>query len=136
MKSSNNPLARWHQIVRAPKTEELLEILADEVTFFSPVVWTPQEGKQLTAMYLAAAAEVLGKNDFEYLREIVSENHACLEFSANVEGVIVNGVDLIEWNEAGKITSFKVMIRPLKAIQKVHQKMYEMLERLKGGGAA
>ena len=103
-------------------------LLSEGVVFHSPVVHTPQVGKAITMQYLAAAFRVFFNESFRYTREIVSINDAILEFQVEIDGIIVNGVDMIRWNEAGQITDFKVMVRPLKAINLIHQKMAEMLQ--------
>ena len=95
--------------------------------FHSPVVHTPQEGRDKVFAYLHAASHVLGGDDFRYLREIVDGDQAMLEFQSSLDGIQINGVDIITWNEEGKISDFKVMVRPLKAINKVWEKMAEML---------
>jgi hypothetical protein len=125
---SNKTLDAWHQIVKSKSPVGLNEILADDVTFHSPVVHTPQEGKAITLLYLTAAHEVLGNESFRYVREVVNEHDAVLEFSVEIEGVLVNGVDMISWNDEGKITDFKVMLRPLQAINIVHQEMGARLQ--------
>ena len=116
---------------RNPKI--LDELLAKEVTFYSPIVWTPQEGKQITKLYLIAALEVFGgkNSNFTYVRQVIDKNQFILEFTTMIDGITVNGVDMIEVNDDDKIISFKVMVRPLKAINKIHEKMGEMLEKLK-----
>lgn len=91
---------------------------------------TPQRGKQITSQYLTAAFHVLSNDSFRYVREVVGERTAVLEFEVEIEGISVNGVDMISWDPAGKIVEFKVMLRPLKAIQLIHQKMRAMLESL------
>jgi len=116
-------LAGWHDIVRRGDFAGLRRLLADDCVFHSPVVHTPQRGKDLTAGYLAAAMQVLGNGTFRYVREVVGERDAVLEFEAELDGIHVNGVDLIRWDEAGRIIDFKVMVRPLKAINLLHQKM-------------
>jgi hypothetical protein len=95
--------------------------------FYSPVVHKPQIGKAITTMYLSAAVHVFGNETFRYVREVIGESDAVLEFETEIEGIVVNGVDIIRWNDEGKITEFKVMIRPLKAINLIHEKMGEML---------
>ena len=121
-------LDEWHRIVRERDPEGLDDLLADDVVFHSPVVHTPQRGKPLTAMYLAAAVIVLGQPSFRYLREIVGTSEAVLEFVVEVDGIEINGVDMIRWNDAGRITDFKVMVRPLKAINWLHQRMAAVLQ--------
>ncbi|HEY1942265.1 MAG TPA: nuclear transport factor 2 family protein [Roseiarcus sp.] len=126
-------VAQWHAIVRSRDAAALDALLADDVVFFSPVVFRPQVGKALTKAYLAAALEVLGNETFRYVGEWTGADSAVLEFVAMVDGVEINGADFIAWNEAGRIVSFKVMVRPLKAIEMVRAKMAAQLER--AGGA-
>lgn len=122
-------LETWHNIVRTRDASGLDKLLADDVVFYSPVVHTPQVGKAITTMYLTAAVHVFGNESFKYVREIVGERDAVLEFETEIDGIVINGVDMIKWNEDGQITEFKVMIRPLKAVNLIHQKMGEMLKR-------
>ena len=124
-------LARWHRIVAARDARELDELLADEVVFHSPVVHTPLRGKAITAKYLAAALQVFGTESFRYVREIAGAHDAVLEFQVDIDGLSVNGVDMIRWDDAGRIVDFKVMLRPLKAVNLIHQKMAALLA---GGG--
>lgn len=126
-----NPLESWHRLVTTKDPTLLDQILADDAVFHSPVVHTPQEGKPIVKLYLMGAAMVLGNDSFKYVRELVDGNNALLEFELELDGIHMNGIDLIRWNENGKITDFKVMVRPLKAVNLIHQKMGEMLERLK-----
>lgn len=116
------------QAPESKNADDLDKILADDVVFHSPVVHTPQEGKDITKMYLTAALYVFANDTFRYVREVVSDTDAVLEFQTDIEGISVNGVDMISWNEKGEISSFKVMVRPLKAINKIHQMMGEMLK--------
>jgi hypothetical protein len=120
---SNNPIARWHQVAKARDVRGLETLLADEAVFLSPVVFTPQVGKAITTKYLAAAFQVLFNESFRYVRELTGERDAMLEFEVEIVGIKVNGVDLIKWNDAGQIIEFKVLLRPLKAVNLVHQKM-------------
>jgi len=122
-----NPLHFWHEFVKTGDTSIFDDLLDEQVVFHSPVVWSPQNGKQLTKMYLTAAMHVLGSGGFHYSKEIVGEQQACLEFETQIGDITVNGVDIITWNKEGKITEFKVMIRPLKAVNAVWEKMAEML---------
>ena len=141
-------LERWHQVAKHCTPEALDEVLAEDVVFHSPVVHTPQEGRAVTKLYLMAAFNVLPgdgsgasgpaeappekrKSNFGYVREVVGERDAVLEFKTEMDGIQVNGIDMIRWNDEGKIIDFKVMIRPLKAIQKVHAGMGAMLEAMK-----
>jgi hypothetical protein len=125
---TNRALETWHQLVRTQDPSGLGALLADDVVFHSPVVHTPQRGKQLAAGYLGAAFRVFFNPGFRYVREIVGETDAMLEFETEVDGIVVNGVDIIKWNAAGQIIEFKVMLRPLKAINVIHQRMAEMLQ--------
>ncbi len=125
-------LALWHKAIETQDTSLLSDMLADDVVFHSPVVHKPQEGKALTFMYLSAAFTVLAGDDFEYRGEYLSETGAALEFRTVIDDVEINGVDMITWNEQGKICDFKVMLRPLKAVNKVHELMAIMLQRIAG----
>jgi ketosteroid isomerase-like protein len=118
----------WHRIVRERDVDALDALLADDVVFHSPVVHTPQRGRPITTMYLTAAVAVFGNASFRYVRELVGARDAVLEFVVEIDGIEVNGVDLIRWNEAGRIVDFKVMLRPLKAINLIHLKMGELLQ--------
>ena len=124
----SNTLEQWHALVRSHDPAGLDDILADEAVFVSPIVHTPQRGKAVTKAYLQAAFSVLSNPSFQYVREIVGPTDAMLEFETEIDGVLVNGVDIITWNEAGKIVEFKVMVRPLKAITLIHERMARMLE--------
>lgn len=124
-----NTIQAWHDFARHPTPAKLSAVLADEVVFHSPVVHKPQPGKSLTMGYLLAAVAVLGKDGFRYVREVIGERDAALEFVTEVDGVEINGVDLIKWNEAGQIIDFKVMVRPLKAVNTLHALMAAMLEQ-------
>jgi hypothetical protein len=123
-------LQKWHDYMDGKGDISLDDILAEDVVFHSPVVHTPQEGREITKKYLAGAATVLGKNDFNYVRTVADGNNAVLEFTAEIEGIHVNGIDLIHVNDEGKITDFKVMLRPLKAVNIVHKGMAAMLEKI------
>ena len=122
-------LYTWHEVASARNVAGLDALLADEVVFHSPVVHTPQVGKKITKLYLAAAVQVFFNESFRYVREIVGPRDAALEFQVEIDGIAVNGIDLIKWNDAGQIVEFKVMIRPLKAINLIHQKMAAMLQK-------
>ena len=126
-------VARWHTMLESKDTSILEELLADDVTFHSPVVHTPQEGKAITTLYLSAANQVFTAGEFKYVREVIDGNNAVLEFQTELDGIHINGVDMIRCNEAGRIVDFKVMVRPLKAINLLHQKMGEMLQQLAAG---
>jgi len=121
-------LESWHRLVLSPDAAGLNALLAEDAVFHSPIVHTPQRGRKLAALYLGAAFQVFFNPSFRYVREIVGESDASLEFETEIDGVLVNGVDLIRWNDAGQIIDFKVMVRPLKAIQLIHQRMATMLE--------
>jgi ribosomal protein S5 len=109
----------------------LLEMLHDDVVFRSPVVHTPQEGKAITFAYLSAAGNTLGNGSFKYTKVFDCGEKAVLEFESEMDGIQINGIDMIEWDADGKIVDFKVMVRPLKAIQTVHAAMGRMLEQMK-----
>ncbi len=123
-----DPLAAWHRLVEDRTVQGLDALLADGVVFHSPVVHTPQAGKAVTTQYLTAAFHVFFNETFRYVREVAGERDAVLEFQVEIDGIAVNGVDMIAWDEAGRIVDFKVMLRPLKAINLIHQKMAAMLQ--------
>jgi len=120
-------LETWHRLVRTNDASGLHDLVAEDAIFHSPVVHTAQPGRKLTVMYLSAAFKVFFNPSFRYVREIVAEHDAMLEFETEIDGILVNGVDIIKWNDAGQIVEFKVMIRPLKGMQVIHQKMGELL---------
>ena len=117
------PIERWRETAKARDPARLEALLAEDVVFLSPVVHTPQRGKAITTKYLAAALAVLGGPDFRYVGQWLGETSAVLEFVTSIDGIEVNGVDIIGWNDEGLIDSFKVMVRPLKAIDVVRQRM-------------
>ena len=135
---------KWYEVMKSNDMNKLDELLAEDVVFYSPVVYTPQKGKDITKMYLMAAGGVFGEeskeevsdskksqSNFKYIKEIIREKSALLEFESEMDGIYVNGVDVISWNEEGKITEFKVIVRPLQAVNMLHQKMQTMLESMK-----
>ena len=125
-------LARWHAYMEHGSDPALLaDLLADDAVFHSPVVHTPQAGKAIVMAYLVAAAHVLGNDTFHYVRELVDGDDMMLEFVTEIDGIAINGVDIIRFNEDGKISDFKVMVRPLKAINKVWEMMGNQLAAAK-----
>lgn len=123
-------VAAWHDYMHAGShPDKLTEMLADDAVFHSPVVHTPQEGKARVFAYLHAASHVLGNDSFEYVREIIDGDTAMLEFTLELDGIRINGVDIIRFDATGRIADFKVMIRPMKAMNKVWEKMGEMLAK-------
>jgi hypothetical protein len=128
---NQTPIEHWHALARAQDAAGLDELLAEEAVFISPVVHTAQRGKAITKAYLSAAFAVFFNPSFRYVREIVGPSDAMLEFETEIDGILVNGVDIIKWNSAGKIVEFKVMVRPLKAITIIHERMAAMLAAAK-----
>jgi len=120
-------LATWHHLVETSDPSGLDALIAEGAVFHSPVVHTPQVGKAITVQYLSAAFAVFFNETFRYVREIVGRNDAALEFQVEIDGIQVDGVDLIQWDAEGRVVDFKVMLRPLKAVNLVHQKMAAML---------
>ena len=125
---TTHPVSLWHQLVQSRDVRGLDALLAEDAVFHSPVVHTPQVGKAITRKYLAAAFRVFFNESFRYVRELTGERDAILEFQVEIDGIQVNGVDMIKWNEQGKIVEFKAMLRPLKAVNLIHQKMAAMLQ--------
>lgn len=130
---SHNPAEIWHKVALSKDPNAISAILHDDCIFESPVVHTPQLGKAITAQYLAAAGFTLGNDTFRYVGEWHRKNSSILEFTAEIDGIKINGIDMISCNDEGLITHFKVMVRPLKAVNMLHQKMGEMLAKMKGG---
>ncbi len=122
-----DPLREWHRIVATGDASAIPALLAADVTFHSPVVHTPQRGAAVTAGYLGAALQVFCNDSFTYVREFRGDRSAVLEFVVQIDGIYVNGVDMIAWNEAGLIADFKVLLRPLKAVNLIHAKMGALL---------
>jgi hypothetical protein len=134
-------IEKWHAHMRGELPGGLDELLDDDVVFYSPIVYTPQEGKAITKLYLEAAGQTLpgdgaksNRGDratqFHYTKEVLAGDTAVLEFETTVDGKYVNGVDIIRVNDAGRIAEFRVMIRPLQAINLVHAQMKAMLESM------
>ncbi|CAN1542374.1 hypothetical protein MCEMIH16_01827 [Caulobacteraceae bacterium] len=126
------PIKQWHAYMDTLDAATLKDLLTEDVVFESPVVHTPQAGRSITMKYLLGAAAVLNNDSFHYENEWYSDTGAVLEFVTVIDGIKVNGVDIIHWNDAGKIDHFKVMVRPLKAINMLHGKMGEMLQSMAG----
>jgi hypothetical protein len=138
-------IEKWHDIMKSGGSnakEKLDNLIHDDVVFYSPVVFTPQKGKEITKLYLAAASGVFStdqktpnsekkESKFKYVKEVVTGNTACLEFETEMNGIYVNGIDLISWDDEDKITEFKVLIRPLQAVNTIHEMMGKMLDQLK-----
>jgi len=131
--SPESVMSDWHHVVTSRDPAALSRLLADDVVFHSPVVHTPQRGKAITFQYLMGAMHVLNNASFRYEREIIGTHDAVLEFTTEIDGIQINGIDLIRWNDAGQIVDFKVMVRPLKAVTMLHQQMGAMLDKLKQG---
>lgn len=127
-------LKRWHEVIEGgSEPAALTNIMREDAVFHSPVVHTPQKGRPIVVAYLTAAGQTLGNDSFQYLREVVDGNTAVLEFQTEMDGIQVNGIDMITFDDEGLITDFKVMVRPLKAVNKVWEMMGAQLERMKAG---
>lgn len=133
MSGAAKGIAAWHKVIEGGSDPQALaDILRDDAVFHSPVVHTPQVGKPIVMAYLTAAGATLGNDNFTYLREVVDGETAVLEFQTEMDGIQINGIDMITFDDDGKIKDFKVMVRPLKAINKVWEMMAAQLERMKG----
>ena len=122
-------IEKWHDMMTGSSNDGLFELLAEDCIFWSPVVHTPQRGRDITYLYLSAASQVFG-DDFRYVSEMVDGSRAVLEFTCAIDDIQINGVDIIQVRD-WQISEFKVMVRPLKAVNKVHERMMRMLEKLK-----
>lgn len=139
----------WHQYLRGGYEPGLDGLLHDDCVFYSPIVFTAQRGKEITKLYLDAAAATLGDRPeddpsddgekkgvkFRYIKEVVAGNTAVLEFERTLGGKYINGVDIITCDDEGKIIEFKVMIRPLQAVNLMHEQMAAMLKKMEGAKA-
>jgi len=125
-------ITRWLSFLESGDTTLLDDLLADDVTFRSPAVFTPQEGRATTRAYLLAAEKMFADSGFHYVEHWYNDRSAILQFRADLDGVKVEGIDMIAWSDAGKIVSFTVMIRPLKALQSVIPRMGELLAAQSG----
>jgi hypothetical protein len=142
-----NVIEKWHAHLRGELAGGLDELLDDDVVFYSPIVYTPQQGKAITRLYLQAAGQTLpgdpetasgagaSSGGFRYTKHVLAGDTAVLEFETTVGGKYVNGVDIIRCNDEGRIVEFRVMIRPLQAVNLVHEQMKATLERLNDGAS-
>ena len=129
MSGARAGVAAWHAYMESGGDAALLSAqIADDAVFHSPVVHSPQEGKAKVMLYLLSAAKVLGNDSFSYVREIVEGNEALLEFTSEIDGIKINGIDLISFDDYGKIKDFKVMVRPVKAVNKLWEMMAAQLQ--------
>lgn len=128
--STLNGLETWHNFVKTRNIEDLDDFIDDEVILYSPVVFTPIEGKFMVMMYLIAASQIIANDKFEYVREVFDKENGVLEFITKIDGITVEGVDMVRFTEEGKLKELKVMLRPLKAVNIVHQKMGEYIEKM------
>lgn len=133
MSAAQAGVAAWHDYMKSGGDAALLSAqIADNAVFHSPVVHSPQEGRAKVMLYLLSAAKVLGNESFTYVREIVDGNDALLEFTSEIDGILINGVDLIKFDDQGKIIDFKVMVRPVKAVNKLWEMMAAQLQSASG----
>jgi SnoaL-like domain len=127
-------LDKWYGYMKSHDRAALWDLLHPDAVFESPVVHTPQQGRDITFKYLSSAEKVLGGPGFRYVGEWRSATGAVLEFENVIEGIRLNGVDIISFSDDGRITHFKVMVRPLKAINLLHRLMGEQLMKEAGDG--
>ncbi len=120
-------IEKWLRFATSGDAADLDALLDDDVVFYSPAVFTPQEGRLKASAYLLAAEKMFSAANFRYVNQWYADRSAILEFRAELDGITVEGVDMIFWNDADKIESFKVMIRPFKALQTIMPKMTELL---------
>jgi hypothetical protein len=148
MEMIDGVVERWHRHLRGDLPGGLDDLLHEDVVFYSPIVYTPQEGRDITKLYLTAAGQTLpgdgageggdgggeSKGGFRYTKQVLAGDTAVLEFETTVGGKYVNGVDIIRCDDDGRIVEFRVMIRPLQAVNRVHEQMRAALERMQSGG--
>ena len=136
-----HPIKKWYELIKSNDKDKFDDLLDENCIFYSPVVFTPIKGREMTKMYLMAAGGVFGEGPakgeeskskpFKYIKEVIDKNSAVLEFESTIDGIYINGIDLVSWNDQGKITEFKVIVRPLQAVNKLHEQMQNMLELMK-----
>ena len=131
MNQTHAYLERWHQGLKSQEQDFLDEILDDSCIFRSPIVFKPIEGKEMSKLYLMGAGQTFDMERFQYVRELVDGLDCMLEFETYIGDISINGVDIITFNSAGQISEFKVMIRPLQAVQIIHEQMQKMLNQFK-----
>lgn len=123
-------LDTWHAFVENKNHQNLSDFIEENAVLYSPIVFKPIEGSFMVGMYLMAAAEIIANNNFKYVREVYDDENAMLEFQTEINGITVEGIDMIKFTNEGKLKEIKVMIRPLKAVNIVHQKMGEYLQKM------
>tara|TARA_Y100000385_G_scaffold78319_1_gene79508 strand:- start:303 stop:761 length:459 start_codon:yes stop_codon:yes gene_type:complete len=131
MNKTHSYLKKWHEGLVSNDPKLLDEILDETCIFTSPIVFKPIEGKEMSKLYLMGAGQTFDMDRFKYVRELVDGLDSVLEFETYIGDISVNGVDIIRWNDEGKIVDFKVMIRPLQAIGALQEKMSQALKALK-----
>lgn len=123
-------ISNWHESINKRDASKLGSMLSDNTVLHSPVIHTPIQGKKMVSMYLQAAFHTFLTDDFRYVKEFVNGQTAVLEFQLTLNGIEVNGIDMITWNDDQQITEFKVMIRPFKALNMINDQMTAMLAKL------
>jgi hypothetical protein len=123
-------LDTWHNFVKNKNYEDFSDFIDDDAVLYSPIVFTPIKGSFMVGMYLMAAAEIIGNGSFKYVREVCDNENAILEFETEINGITVEGVDMIRFTKDGKLKEIKVMVRPLQAVNVVHEKMGEYLKKM------
>ena len=123
-------LDTWHNFVKNKNYEDFSDFIDDDAVLYSPIVFTPIKGSFMVGMYLMAAAEIIGNGSFKYVREVCDNENAILEFETEINGITVEGVDMIKFTKDGKLKEIKVMVRPLQAVNVVHEKMGEYLKKM------
>ena len=121
---------KWHEIVSTGDSKALKSLVHKDCVFYSPIIFKPQKGQKLTCIYLSAAFKVLTAGGFKYVKELDSDTNSILEFQCELDGVKIEGVDIITWNDDNQIIEFKVMLRPFRASEKVGEKMKAQLESM------
>ena len=123
-------LETWHNFIKNKNYEDFSDFIDDNAILYSPIVFTPIKGSFMVGMYLMAAAEIIGNGSFKYVREVCDDENAMLEFETEINGITVEGIDMIKFTKEGKLKEIKVMVRPLQAVNIVHEKMGEYLQKM------
>ncbi len=127
-------IEQWHQVVRSRDLSALPELVAENAVLYSPVIHRQIAGKKMVQMYLTAAFHTFLNDTFTYITEAHAQpetgQKVVLEFTTQINGIFVNGIDMITFDSEGKIIEFKVMVRPFKALNLINEHMMASLEKL------
>jgi len=126
---------RWRDLFAMENMPPVRDMLAEDIQMHSPAMHQVQRGPDLIADYITAAHEIFTRWDLDYVRAFQNGNEICMEFEGEIEGVTLNGVDIIRWNADDKIDDFKIMIRPASGLKKLGEVMVKILAEVQAARA-